>query len=59
MAATNDRDDPEHWHGRAEEARAKAEQMRDKTSKDTLRGIAESYDMLAARAARQQGRSNA
>jgi hypothetical protein len=48
--ATNDRDHPEHWRERAEEARTKAEQMRDAVSQATLRGIADSYDMLAARA---------
>ena len=46
------RNDPEYWRARAEETRTKAEQMRDPVAKATLNGIADSYEMLATRAAR-------
>jgi hypothetical protein len=43
--------DPEHWHSRAEEARALAEQISDEASKRTMLKIADDYDQLAVRAA--------
>jgi hypothetical protein len=43
-------DDPVHWLGRAEEARAIAEDMRDAESKRIMLGIADDYDKLAKRA---------
>jgi hypothetical protein len=42
--------DPKHWRDRAEEARAHAEQMTDRDAKQTMREIAEQYEMLAKRA---------
>jgi hypothetical protein len=39
-----------YWRERAEEARAKAGQMRDPDAKATLLEIARSYDKLAERA---------
>ena len=42
--------DPRHWHDRAEEARILAEQMNDEFSRKMMLGIAEDYDILAARA---------
>lgn len=45
--------DPEYWRGRAEEARATAEQMRDPSSRAALFKIAEGYEYLAANAAKR------
>jgi hypothetical protein len=44
--------EPEHWRGRAEEARAMADHMHDPEAKRTMLDIAEGYDKLATRAAR-------
>jgi hypothetical protein len=43
-------DDPEHWRGRAEEARAIAEQMQDMPSREAMLRIAKDYERLAKRA---------
>jgi hypothetical protein len=47
--------DPEHWHHRAEEARALADQMNDEASKQTMLRIAAEYEHLAKRAAERAG----
>ena len=39
-----------HWHDRANEMRALANQANDETSKKTMLRIAEDYDKLALRA---------
>ncbi|TMJ22022.1 MAG: hypothetical protein E6G95_21255 [Alphaproteobacteria bacterium] len=39
--------DAEYWHERADEARARADQMHDWDAKCTMFGIAESYDRMA------------
>jgi hypothetical protein len=41
--------DPQHWRDRAKEARAKADQMRDRRSKRRMLGIADFYERLAER----------
>jgi hypothetical protein len=41
----------EYWRSRATEARAKADQMRDHDARNTMLGIAHSYDLMAMRAA--------
>jgi hypothetical protein len=49
--------DPHHWRMRAEEARTRAAQLTDPLSRETMLGIAESYDRLAESAeARSLGR---
>jgi hypothetical protein len=45
-----DRFSSEYWHARAEEARAIAGQMKDENTRNTMLGIARSYDHLARRA---------
>ena len=40
----------DYWHARAAEARAKADQMRDRDARNTMLGIAHSYDLMAMRA---------
>jgi hypothetical protein len=52
-------DDPGYWHGRAEEARAKADEMKHQESKHTLLEIAKSYDLLAQQAEQRQERGSA
>jgi len=42
--------DPKHWRERAEEARARAEQMTDRDARQMMLGIAEDYEKLAKRA---------
>jgi hypothetical protein len=44
--------DAKRWRDRAEEARARAEQMRDPVVRQTLLKMAEEYEKLAARAER-------
>ena len=43
-------DDPKHWRERAEEARARVEQMIDRDAKEAMLRIAEDYEKLAKRA---------
>lgn len=43
--------DPEHWRQRAEEARRQAEEIKDPGAKRAMLGIAESYELIAQRAA--------
>jgi hypothetical protein len=42
--------DPEHWRERAQAARVQAEQMETESRRRIMLRIAESYDLLAARA---------
>ncbi len=42
--------DPEHWRGRAEEARTIAEDIHDPEAKRMMLAIAEGYEQLAKRA---------
>jgi len=44
-----------YWQDRAEEARSRAEGMRDDYAKKTLLGIAHMYDLMAKRAAKREG----
>ena len=44
-----------YWRDRAEEARLRAEGMRDDYAKTTLLGIAHMYDLMAKRAAEREG----
>jgi len=44
-----------YWQDRAEEARSRAEGMRDDYAKKTLLGIAHMYDLMARRAAEREG----
>jgi len=46
-------DNPEHWLGRAEEARSIAEQLSDPDSRRTMLRIAEDYERLASHAGRR------
>ena len=46
-----------YWHAKAAEARAKADQMHDPTAIATMHQVADSYDLLAARAARREAES--
>jgi hypothetical protein len=48
--------DSKYWHGRAAEARTKADQMRDLEAKRILLEIAASYDRIAE-AVQGRGRS--
>jgi hypothetical protein len=41
----------DYWRDRAMEARAKADQMHDRDARNTMLGIAHSYDLMAMRAA--------
>ena len=40
-------EDPEYWHGRAEEARTLSEQMLDSYTKALLLRVAETYERIA------------
>jgi hypothetical protein len=44
-----DNSDLQHWHDRAQEARAKAEQIKNPRSKRMMLGLADSYESLAQR----------
>jgi hypothetical protein len=44
----------QYWRDRAKEAREHAAQMTDMVSKNTMLGIAQSYDFLAWRAQKEQ-----
>jgi len=44
----------EYWQERAEEARARADEMRDAEARVLMRNIARMYDSLAARAAQRE-----
>ena len=43
-------DDPNHWRGRAEEARTLAEEMKDEISRQMMLDIANGYERLAKHA---------
>jgi hypothetical protein len=45
------RDNPQHWHKRADEARATAAQITDPEVKKAMLDIAKSYERIAMRAA--------
>jgi len=45
----------QHWRERAEEARARAAEMRDKEAEIIMRGIAAMYDDMADRVAKREG----
>jgi hypothetical protein len=47
------RDDPEHWHQRAREARSVAEQMSDPVSREMMLHIAKEYEQVAENARRR------
>jgi len=49
-------DDSVHWHGRAKEMLARAEQMNECVTKDVLRRVAEAYECLARKAEQQANR---
>jgi len=42
--------DPKHWRERAKEARAMADEMKDRQAKQMMLGIARDYVLLAERA---------
>lgn len=50
--------DAQHWRDRAAEARTVAAAMPDDIGKQTMLGIAASYDRLAARAERKEATLN-
>ena len=45
-----------YWHDRADEARAKADEMLDRLARDTMLDIAKKYDLMARLAAEREGR---
>jgi hypothetical protein len=45
--AMPDEPDPLHWRGRAQKARAKADQMKEPRAKRRLLGLADFYERLA------------
>jgi hypothetical protein len=45
----------QYWREQAEEARARAADMRDKENEIMMRGIAAMYDEMADRAAKREG----
>jgi hypothetical protein len=49
-------DDSVHWHGRAKEMLARAEQMNECVTKNVLRRLADAYEGLARKAAKQAKR---
>jgi hypothetical protein len=52
MAIDKDFDNPDYWHGRAEEARTAAEAMKDAEAREAMLRIVQNYEQLAARAER-------
>jgi len=50
--------DPEHWRGRAEEARSIADQLTEPESKRTMLRIAGDYERLAEHAERRARRQS-
>lgn len=48
----NERNSPEYWQSRAEEARAVAEQMHNAECRKTMREIAVGYELMAETALR-------
>jgi hypothetical protein len=52
-------DDPRHWRDKAEEARAKAEDMADAGARETMELVAEEYEELAHKAERQRRETEA
>jgi hypothetical protein len=44
---------PEYWRDRAEEARAKADEMRDPAARETMLDVAKSYERMAKLASRR------
>jgi len=46
-----------YWRAKAAEARAKADQMHDPTAIATMHQVADSYDLLASRAAKREAAS--
>jgi hypothetical protein len=48
----------QYWRQRAEDARARAGEMRDKETEIMMRGIAAMYDAMADRAAKREGEQN-
>jgi hypothetical protein len=51
--------DPQHWLGRAEEARAIADSMLDACTRSTMLDIAEGYERMAEHARTRRQRSDA
>jgi hypothetical protein len=51
-------DDPDHWHRRAKEARAVAEQLSDPESKAAMLRIAGDYKQIAEQAQRRATRGD-
>lgn len=47
--------DPQHWHERAKDARAVAEDMSDTERRARMMAIADQFDKLAERAVATQG----
>ena len=50
--------DPKHWHDKAEQARAKAEEMTDVEAKKKMERVAETYDRLADDADKRNEKPN-
>jgi hypothetical protein len=48
----------EYWQERAEEARARADEMRDQEARAMMLSIAHMYDLMAARAAQRENPPN-
>ena len=48
------RNNPDHWRGRAKEARAMADSIADPAAKSAMLDIAESYEAIAKRADAQR-----
>jgi hypothetical protein len=46
----------EYWHAKAEEARAQGDNMRSEDARKAMFSIADSYEAMAARAAKREAR---